>query len=88
MSNPNDAHANLMRKRVSRNPYSNMLTSLLLEMSHPIRIDIGYLEGVQTNINYFDMDDNDKKENYLALTFKSEKVERDKSLEAMKNLIE
>lgn len=88
MMNPNDPHSTLMRKRVSMNPYTNVLTSLLLEMSHPTRFNIDKLEGVKTNINYFDINENDKKENYLAVSFKSDKVDRNQSLETMKKVVD
>lgn len=88
MMNPNDPHSTIMRKRVSMNPYTNVLTSLLLEMSHPMRFNLDNLEGVKTNINYFEMDKNDKKENYIALSFKSDKVDRKQSLKTMKKVVE
>lgn len=88
MMNPNDPHSTIMRKRVSMNPYTNVLTSLLLEMSHPTRFNLDNLEGVKTNINYFEMDKTDKKENYIALSFKSDKVDRKQSLETMRKVVE
>lgn len=88
MMNPNDPHSTIMRKRVSMNPYTNVLTSLLLEMSHPTRFNLDNLEGVKTNINFFEMDKTDKKENYIALSFKSDKVDRKQSLETMRKVVE
>ena len=88
MMNPDDPHSTIMRKRVSMNPYTNVLTSLLLEMSHPTRFNLDKLEGVKTNVNYFEMDKTDKKENYIALSFKSDKVDRKQSLETMRKVVE
>ena len=88
MMNPDDPHSKIMFKRVSMNPYTNVLTSLLLEMSYPTRFNLDKLEGVQTNINYFEMDETDRKENYIALSFKSDKVDRKQSLETMREILE
>lgn len=83
-----DPKANIIRKRVSNNPYTNRLISYLLEMSMGTRINIDFLEGVKTNINFFNMGENDKKEDFLAVTFKSDDVIRKESLDAMKKSIE
>lgn len=88
MMNPDAPHSTIMRKRVSMNPYTNILTSLLLEMCHPTRFNLDKLEGVKTNINYFEMNETDKKENYIALSFKSDKVDRKQSLETMRKVVE
>jgi hypothetical protein len=88
MTNTTDSNALLMRKRVRHNPYTNSIISYLLEMTHASRINIDYLEGIKSNVNYFDKDVNERKENYLALTFKSPKVDREKSLKMMQQMVE
>lgn len=87
IKNDNDPKAVLLKKRMRHNPYTNRLISYLLEMSAPIRINIDYLEGVKTNVNYFEMKQGDKKEDYLSISFKNKKIDRKESLNAMSNIV-
>jgi hypothetical protein len=84
----NDKKALLIKKRVSNNPYTNLIISYLLEMSPAKRINIDFLEGIKSNINYFEKDKNVRKEDYIALTFKNPNVNREQSLKMMKRCIE